>query len=113
MSLSNISTHQDYHLQYKDSVYYQSVTSIMKKRRSAGFPLNLVYPIVRKAEGDNDGLVAIESAKWGKFLGVLQCEGMRGISHADMIDLMRENIDGFNVREYYIKLVKGLKEKGF
>ena len=29
-----------------------------------------------------------------------------------MIDLMREDIEGFDVREFYIELVKGLKEKG-
>ena len=37
----------------------------------------------------------------------------RGISHGDMIDLMRENIDGFDVREYYVQLVKELKEAGY
>ena len=30
-----------------------------------------------------------------------------------MIDLNRENIEGFDVREFYVNLVKGLKEKGF
>lgn len=96
-----------------DSVYYQSVMSVMKNRKSAGFPLNLVYPIVQKREGENDGLVSIPSSKWGKFLGVQYPTGKRGISHADMIDLNRENIEGFQVREYYIALVSELKDKGF
>ena len=39
--------------------------------------------------------------------------GKRGISHGDMIDLFRENIDGFDVREFYVDLVKDLKNKGF
>ena len=30
-----------------------------------------------------------------------------------MIDLNRENIEGFDVREFYVNLVKDLKEKGF
>lgn len=97
----------------KEGIYYQSVASVMKNRSSAAFPLNLVYPIVKKQEGDNDGLVAVPSAVWGNFLGVLSCKEKRGISHADMIDLTRENIPGFNVREYYIDLVKCLKERGF
>jgi triacylglycerol lipase len=29
-----------------------------------------------------------------------------------MIDLNRENIDGFDIREFYISVVQGLKERG-
>ena len=29
-----------------------------------------------------------------------------------MIDLMREDVPGFDVREFYIGLVKGLKARG-
>ena len=38
---------------------------------------------------------------------------MRGISHADMIDLNRENIRGLDIREFYVQLVSELREKGF
>ena len=37
---------------------------------------------------------------------------LRNRLHGDMIDLFRENISGFDVREYYVKLVQGLKEQG-
>ena len=84
----------------------------MKNCFSASFPLNLGYLLVKPAEGRNDGLVAQNSAVWGHFLGVLTCKGRRGISHGDMIDLFRENIKGFDVREYYVMLVKGLKDMG-
>ena len=40
-------------------------------------------------------------------------KGDRGISHGDMIDLNRENIDGFDVREFYVKIVNDLKLRGF
>ena len=30
-----------------------------------------------------------------------------------MIDLNRENIQGFDVREFYVGLVSGLRERGF
>lgn len=36
-----------------------------------------------------------------------------GISHGDVIDLNRENIPGFDVREFYVDLVHDLKERGF
>ena len=43
---------------------------------------------------------------------MLQAPGRKGISHGDMIDLYRKNIKGFDVREFYVQLVKGLKEEG-
>ena len=97
----------------KDSVYYQSVMSKMRTHGSDGFPLNISHRIVQYMEGDNDGLVCADAAKRGHFLGILQASGKRGISHGDMIDLRRENIPGFDVREYYVNLVKDLKDKGY
>ncbi len=96
-----------------EGVLYQSVMSYMKKPSAAGFPLNFTWYLVKKCDGElSDGLVARSSALWGQFLGEVSVQGKRGISHGDMIDLMREDIEGFDVREFYIELVKGLKEKG-
>lgn len=94
-------------------VYYQSVAASMKRARSARFPLNLTYHLVRHFDGENDGLVSIESALWGNVYRILRMQGNRGLSHADMIDLNRENIPGFDVREFYVNLVADLKKKGF
>ena len=94
-------------------VFYQSVTSTMRKASSAGFPLNFTWHLVKRYDKEaNDGLVARTSAEWGHFLGCLTVPGKRGISHGDMIDLMREDVPGFDVREFYIGLVKGLKARG-
>ena len=93
-------------------VLYQSVMSRMKKRGSAAFPLNLGYTLIRPLEGDNDGLVGVESAKWGTFLGLVDPQKERGISHGDMIDLTRKNIPGFDVAGFYVGLVRELKAKG-
>ncbi|WP_246019733.1 lipase family alpha/beta hydrolase [Bacilliculturomica massiliensis] len=95
-----------------DRVYYQSVTSKMKGMFSFGFPLIFTYPIVKFVEGENDGLVTPDSAKWGNFLGLVTGSGYRGVSHGDMVDLMRENIAGFDVKEFYVNIVSGLKERG-
>ena len=94
------------------SVYYQSVMSQMHSRKSAGFPLNLTYSLVKKHDGANDGLVGVDSAAWGHYLGLLTA-GKKGISHGDMIDLTHKNIKGFDVSEFYVQLLAGLKEKGF
>lgn len=64
-------------------------------------------------EGENDGLVAIDSAKWGEFKGIIRNKKYRGISHGDIIDLRRDDYKGFDVIEKYVEIVCDLKEKGF
>ncbi|MDY5612574.1 esterase/lipase family protein [Dysosmobacter sp.] len=94
-------------------VVYESVMSCCKKAQQGKFPLNVTYPIVRHFDGKNDGLVSVESAKWGTKFILLEPEGKRGISHGDVVDLNRENIPGFDVREFYVDLVKDLKQRGY
>ena len=95
------------------AVFYQSIGSVERKMRSGRFPLNVSYPLVKKTDGANDGLVAVESMKWGRSFRLVEPTGNRGISHADMIDLNRENIKGFDIRTYYINLVSELRGWGF
>ena len=94
-------------------VVYESVMSYCKKARHGKFPLNMTYPIVRHFDGLNDGLVSVESAKWGERFTLLEPEGKRGITHGDVVDLNRENIKGFDVREFYVKMAADLKRRGF
>ena len=93
-------------------VYYQSVGSKMNRAGSGKFPLNIAYPLVRHFDGENDGLVSVSSAQWGEKFTMVSIDGSRGISHADVIDLNRENISGFDVREFYVSLVGDLKTRG-
>ena len=93
-------------------VYYQSIGSRMNAACSGRFPLNMSYPMVKHFDGANDGLVSVDSMKWGSRFTLLTVPGGRGISHGDMIDLNRENIAGFDVREFYVNLVRELKERG-
>lgn len=96
------------------NVFYQSVGSVLKKASSGQFPLNFTYHLVKYFDGENDGLVGINSFKWGSSLRMLRNDkSMRGISHGDMIDLNRENIKGLDIREFYVELVSELREKGF
>lgn len=106
---------QEFNLKYPDApgVYYQSYASVMNKG-SADSLLGIPYLLMRlSGAGKNDGLVSEVSARWGEFKGTFVSTGRRGISHGDMIDLKREDYRGFDVREEYIKIVQGLKEKGF
>lgn len=101
--------------QVKDSpsVYYQSIGSRLTVPSSGRFPLNFTYPLIRYFDGYNDGLVGEKSFPWGERYQFINPGSKRGISHGDMIDLNRENFDGFDVREFYVQLVHELKEKGF
>ena len=69
--------------------------------------------LVQYFDGANDGLVGKKSFSWGQSFQFLTVQGKRGISHGDVIDLNRENFDGFDVREFYVQLVSGLRQKGF
>lgn len=94
-------------------VYYQSVGSKMNVALGGRFPLNLTNKFVECFDGCNDGLVGENSFPWGSNYTYLTVKGRRGISHGDMIDLNRENIEEFDVREFYVQLVHDLKKKGF
>ncbi len=95
-----------------ENIYCQSVGSILTKATYGKFPLNFSYHIVKYFDGENDGLVSEESFKWGEKYRLLKPPANRGISHGDMIDLNRENINGFDVREFYVSLVADLKNMG-
>ena len=93
-------------------VFYQSYTSRMKHPWSH-LLLAVPYCMIRPLEGDNDGLVSVESARWGEFRGIFSNTHTRGISHGDIIDLKREDYKGFDVTETYVQIVAELKERGF
>jgi triacylglycerol lipase len=94
-------------------VFYQSVGSKLNKASGGRFPLNFSYHLVKNFDGPNDGLVSADSFSWGERSIFLTVAGNRGISHGDVIDLNRENIEGFDVREFYVGLIHDLKERGF
>jgi len=95
------------------NVYYQSYTSIMKNMFSDTLLWAPYLLMCTQKKHENDGLVEINSAKWGEFKGVLQNKRGRGISHGDMIDLKREDIEGFDVLKFFYDIVCELKEAGF
>lgn len=95
-----------------DGVYIQSVGASLRKPSGGRFPLNLTTRFVHRFDGENDGLVGRDSFPWGQRFIWLSARGNRGISHGDVIDLNRENLPEFDVREFYVKLVAELKSMG-
>ncbi|MGN0342392.1 MAG: esterase/lipase family protein [Roseburia sp.] len=94
-------------------VFYQSIGSKLNVASGGRFPLNFSYRLVNSFDGANDGLVGEKSFPWGQEFRMLRVSGKRGISHGDMIDLNRENIKAFDVREFYVELVSDLKKRGY
>ena len=95
-----------------EDIYCQSVGSVMNKARGGKFPMNFSYPLVKCFDGPNDGLVSANSFKWGENYRLVTVKGNRGMSHGDMIDLNRENIVEFDIREFYVQLLNDLRRKG-
>jgi triacylglycerol lipase len=101
------------------SVYYQSYAAVMKNPFS---DLIMFWPnlCVGLIEGESDGLVTPESARWANFRGILRGNTSRGISHPDEVDIRRMNFtkkaagEGVaDIREVYINMVAGLKRMGY
>ena len=104
---------RDLEMPLPEGIYCQSIGSVLTKAGGGKFPLNFSYHLVNHFSGENDGLVSEDSFAWVEKYTLLRSPGKRGISHGDMIDLNRENIPGFDVREFYVELVKDLKDRGF
>ena len=99
-------------LKTPDGIYYQSIGSVLSRASSGRFPLNVSYHLAQYFEGAHDGLVSEDSFAFGEHYTLLRAKGNRGISHGDMIDLNRENLEGFDVREFYVQRIAQLKQKG-
>ncbi len=95
-----------------DYIYTQSVGSLIPKNAIIKSPLSFTAFFIKKADGLNDGLVGESSFKWGEKYTLITSRRRYGVSHCDMTDLYKNNIDGFDVREFYVNLVNDLKERG-
>ena len=96
-----------------EGIFCQSVGSVLKNAASAKFPMNVSYHVVKLFDGPNDGLVSEPSFQWGEKYTLVEPAGEEGISHGDIIDLSRIDVEGFDVREFYVTLVNDLKNRGF
>ena len=99
-----------------DGVYARSLGSVMKRMWHGRFPMNITHLLAKRADGRCgqfcDGIASIDSYEFGERYTVIIPAGNRGVSHADLIDLHRENIKGFDIREFYVEIVADMKNKG-
>lgn len=100
-------------------VFYQSFAGVMRTPLS-DIHLSTANAVIKMIEGDNDGLVSVESAKWGEVFTLLKGRTNRGVSHYDEIDFRRsplsskESGDGIaDICDVYKSIVKDLADRGF
>ncbi len=116
-SLVQVSTQsvQQFNEEVIDSsvVYYQSYAGHVNKH----YP-NIIWRtmanIIKDYEGSNDGMVGIESSKWGNYRGVIQNENALSVSHGDMVGLTHFlGNTKFDAKQFFLDMVHELKEKGY
>jgi triacylglycerol lipase len=83
-----------------------SYYSISASRPRSQMPAIAVHPwtIVRKAEGPNDGLVSVQSAKWGKHLGTWRVDHWQTINRHYGLAARRDG----DISPRYVALLKSL-----
>jgi triacylglycerol lipase len=90
-------------------VYYQSFASHVNKDYPHILWKTIAY-IIRPYEGKNDGMVGIESCKWGNYRGLIQTEKAPSVSHADMVGLTQFfGNTKFDARQYLADMIHELK----
>ena len=88
-------------------VYYQSWGA--RLRQGGVDPImHLCQCAAHGLQGESDGLVTPDSARWGRYRGTLD-----GVSHQTIVDSFRRDTPHFRPLVFYIKLVHELKESGF
>ena len=99
-------------------VFYQSYAGVMKTPLS-DIKLSTANLVVRLIEGENDGLVTVESARWGERFTLLTGCGNRGVSHYDEIDFRRAPLSAkargsgiADICEVYRQIVTDLAARG-
>lgn len=88
-------------------VYYQSWGARLGRTRGDA-AMRLTHGLFYPAHGDSDGLVTPESARWGRWRGILE-----GVSHQQLVDVFRRDSGGFDICGFYIRLVQELVQLGF
>lgn len=90
-------------------IYYQSWAG----KGKIGCPSIVLQPawlIMLALEGANDGLVGVESAKWGNFRGVKSGAFYSpGVDHFNLVDQLFGFTPGFDAPDFYVDIAQELK----
>lgn len=94
-------------------IYYQSWAA-KAKISTPNIMLEPTWLIMLAKEGANDGLVGVDSAKWGNFRGVEDAAWYSpGCDHLNMVGHLFGVTPGFDAQDFMIDIVSDLKSRGY
>ena len=94
-------------------LYYQSYTSKIRYA-SNSIILEIPWLICLANEVENDGLVAVSSAKWGNYRGCIEGAWWSGgVDHLNIVNQFFGVTPGFDAPQFYIDVVSDLKNRGY
>ena len=92
-------------------IYYQSWAAKVKWS-TPSIVLEPLWLIMLAYEGANDGIVGVESAKWGNYRGEQAAAWYSpGVDHMGMVGHLFGLTPGFNAPAFYVSIVKDLKAR--
>ncbi len=100
----------------KSGVYYQSWAAKIKMMAAdaRNWYFIATWPILLGYEGANDGLVSVNSAKWGNFRGTEDASWYSaGCDHLNIVDQLFGFTPGFDANTFYVDLAADLKARGY
>ncbi|KAJ3022096.1 hypothetical protein HKX48_007029 [Thoreauomyces humboldtii] len=92
------------------TIHYASYAAVVAQMSPLA-PLFFSHRIVSEREGPNDGLVSLDSATWGEFMGSVRCDHWQLIPPRLRQVIIRK--DSFDAVGFYLGLVTQLSEKGY
>lgn len=94
-------------------IYYQSWAA-KAKISCPNVMLEPTWIILLANEGANDGLVSVNSAKWGNFRGVQEAAWYSpGCDHLNMVGQLFGITPGFDAPDFFVSVVSDLKNRGY
>lgn len=95
------------------NIYYQSWAA-KAKTSCPSVVLELPWLVLLVEEGANDGLVSVNSAKWGNFRGVEDAAWYSpGCDHLNIVGQLFGITPGFDAPDFYVDVVGELKDMGY
>ena len=103
-----------------DGVFCRSYGFKMKHALS-DITMTIPYLVVKRFDGENDGLLSERAVRWENFKGMYTSASGRGISHCDEVDMRRMKLtrrlpasdrEIRDITEFYIGIVRELKGMG-
>ena len=110
--LSKQSAELNFNAQVPDAegvTYFSATTAIPAPALKNALPLFwLPHSLIQRIEGDNDGFVSVESAKWGTFICAHRGDHYAQIDHGTTYYSKR-----FRATDFYSEIFSRLKSEGF